>query len=564
MPQLHMLTEILSLAFLFRTVQAKNLCAVQGQGSAIVGERLWFSGGAYTFDDGEANTGEDSLFSLDLTTAFPAHSFISDTTYDTIPLPSGVPNNATATDTVMFNTNTSLSMLYPSTSNPLDMWIYNVSTNDWTQSVAQDSIGPGVWEFSSSNRLQAVSIPSVGISYYAGTSTQSLAKRDGETYPWLESLDQNGGLEWHGINTQTPVPLVDSTLTYIRAGKSGVLLALGGTNPDSREDDDRDMTNIFVYDIDSTIWYNVTAAGYTDDTDVPDPRSSYCAGVSTAPDDSTIQVTIYGGYSSEIPQAYNDVYVLSIPSFTWFNMTPLDQGLGDGVDSGRAFHQCLMGSDAQMIVLGGQTESISDAESWDTGCNQSHPPLLVLNTNTYQWEDSFNPHLTYTVPSRISNDLGQDPASASPSAGWSDDALESIFAQRVPYTPLPSLQPAIAKGTTGANGTASASSSRSRATTPSHTGAIVGGVVGGIGGLAILGGIAYYFARRTRHRRQQYKNVELSKSAASDHDYQTPPYVAPQEMEGGSRPAEADAGNYLREAPGDIGLYSKVFEMQGD
>ncbi|KAL9096895.1 MAG: hypothetical protein Q9165_000859 [Trypethelium subeluteriae] len=248
--------------------------------------------------------------------------------------------------------------------------------------------------------------------------------------------------------------------------------------------------------------YNVSASGYTDDTDVPDSRSSYCAGVSTAPDDTTFQVTIYGGYSSDTPQAYNDVYVLSIPSFTWFNMTPLDQGLGDGVDSGRAFHQCLMGNDAQMVVLGGQT----------------------------------------------------GPASASPSDGWSDDALQSIFAQRVPYTPLPLLQPAEAEGTTAAVGT----------TASNHTGATVGGVVGGLGGLAILGGIAYFFARRTRGRRRQYNNVEFTKTTAPDHQYQTTLHVAPQEMEGGSRPVEADAGNHLREAPGDSALYSKVFEMQGD
>ena len=55
--------------------------------------------------------------------------------------------------------------------------------------------------------------------------------------------------------------------------------------------DRRSFSEIFIYDIFSNTWYQQTATG-----DLPDPRTEFCAGVSSAPDDSSFQVTIHGGW----------------------------------------------------------------------------------------------------------------------------------------------------------------------------------------------------------------------------------------------------------------------------
>lgn len=50
------------------------------------------------------------------------------------------------------------------------------------------------------------------------------------------------------------------------------------------------MSNIFVYDIFSNVWYLVEATG-----EVPPYRGEFCSGVSSAPDDSSFQITMHGG-----------------------------------------------------------------------------------------------------------------------------------------------------------------------------------------------------------------------------------------------------------------------------
>src|SRR5271170_4366752 len=80
--------------------------------------------------------------------------------------------------------------------------------------------------------------------------------------------------------------------------------------------DHRDMRQIAVYDVASSAWYNVTAEG-----DIPANRSGFCTIISVAPDDSSMQITMYGGWDLFGGRAFADIYVLSIPSFQWINVT---------------------------------------------------------------------------------------------------------------------------------------------------------------------------------------------------------------------------------------------------
>ena len=74
--------------------------------------------------------------------------------------------------------------------------------------------------------------------------------------------------------------------------------------------------------------FSVIASGQ-----VPPSRYSFCAVVSSSPDNSSFQITVYGGsegYNTASPNF--NLYVLSVPSFIWWgeiaNLDDLDVSLG--------------------------------------------------------------------------------------------------------------------------------------------------------------------------------------------------------------------------------------------
>ena len=98
------------------------------------------------------------------------------------------------------------------------------------------------------------------------------------------------------------------------------------------------MDEIQIYDMASSTWFNGTASG-----DVPTLRDQFCAGVSTSPDDSSFQIVVYSGFGPQHGwgnfQPLRDVYVLSLPSFVWVNVTHSILSLGDGA-AGRSWPRC--------------------------------------------------------------------------------------------------------------------------------------------------------------------------------------------------------------------------------
>lgn len=62
-----------------------------------------------------------------------------------------------------------------------------------------------------------------------------------------------------------------------------------------------------------------------------------------------------------------------------------------------------------MIVLGGIIESTSSNDVGvvnGNGCNSSHPPLLVLDTTTFEWQPQFTPNRSYSQPPAVYNVIG--------------------------------------------------------------------------------------------------------------------------------------------------------------
>lgn len=171
------------------------------------------------------------------------------------------------------------------------------------------------------------------------------------------------------------------------------------------------LSEIFVYDIASSTWHLQKAKG-----DVPDPRTEFCAGVSAAPDDSSFQITIHGGWNTGLisgeRRPYNDVYVLSIPAFRWIKIKDSNNPDLLGTDEpGRNRHKCNVWNERQLIVSGGLitkgTEDVANFTYLNKDCNDTYPPFKVLDTSTYSWRSSFDPSLeNYTVPAVVTEIIG--------------------------------------------------------------------------------------------------------------------------------------------------------------
>ena len=146
------------------------------------------------------------------------------------------------------------------------------------------------------------------------------------------------------------------------------------------------MDLIGVYDIASRTWYNVTAQG-----DIPGNRTAFCTAVSAAPDDSSMQITVYGGWQLFDGYAFADIYALSIPSFQWINVTDtgnVEFALNGGNPVGRYDHKCKMFKEREMISVGGNIE-FGTQNMNKASCNSSWPVVRTLDVSTYKWMDQF-------------------------------------------------------------------------------------------------------------------------------------------------------------------------------
>lgn len=179
------------------------------------------------------------------------------------------------------------------------------------------------------------------------------------------------------------------------------------------------MQEIDIYDIANDKWYKQPTEGG------PGTRTRGCAVVAPALDYSSFNIYYYGGFDGiNLKDAfYDDVWVLSLPSFTWTQ-------LNKGTDlHARAGHKCFMPYSDQMMAFGGYTP----LGGTGMGCLQNGP-LIILNLTSGEWMDSYHPdkHFSYGVPSKVREAIGGDASGGATittpaPSGWATDALEDVF-----------------------------------------------------------------------------------------------------------------------------------------
>ncbi|KAK1586062.1 cell wall anchored protein [Colletotrichum navitas] len=281
---------------------------------------------------------------------------------------------------------------------PFNLYGYDIINNQW------DSFGPSRTGASISKVSYGagVSVDSRGEAYYFGGWLSNNSVPGWGTGPRVATT----GLVKYTMDTNSfanntgpdNIRRAEGSLHYIPASDGGMLIYFGGIQDLSANGTvaGQPMDQIFIYDVLSSKWYTQKASG-----EVPEMRRRFCAGVTWVADQSSYNIYMYGGATAPgvLGGGYDDLYVLSIPTFTWVKMYPA--GRNSTGDYPHHSLSCnMIPGRGQMIISGGQfpTTSVCDSPGqWGT----HNVDLGEQNPSKSLWE-LYRPNKTaYVVPDEI-------------------------------------------------------------------------------------------------------------------------------------------------------------------
>ena len=147
--------------------------------------------------------------------------------------------------------------------------------------------------------------------------------------------------------------------------------------------------------------------------------------VATAQDNKSFHIYYYGGYDGLgiTNPFYDDVWVLSLPSFVW---TQLNRGTSLHA---RAGHKCFVPYPDQMLVVGGYTPSTGTSPTCLDG-----GVIVNFKMSSGEWLDGYDPTQwsSYTIPTKIQSAIGAvgsgGASVTSPlHSGWAAQGLADLF-----------------------------------------------------------------------------------------------------------------------------------------
>ncbi|KAF2876617.1 kelch repeat protein-like protein [Massariosphaeria phaeospora] len=393
-----------SSSFVKREDSKTDVCKRWAHQSTIVNGTLYIYGGnSITNPKQTEDTWNNDFLTLDLTKSWQ----ISKPSLTGLPRPSGPPEVALGT---LWN---SLGSLYlyggefshkpPRPPTAVSTWEYNLSSKQWFehknpkssagdkapedgQPIQRSAEGSGFgvstlgrgWYFGGhldmwttegwNTQIDRVYLKSMVEFTFPGHSNNAVESlRDGKTASeggvWRNVTDGSEGSA--GFPERA-----DGVLVYVPGfGEQGLLLGLGGGTNDTFTQ----MNIIDVFDIATSSWYKQTTSGK-----VPKFRVNPCAVVGAAADGSSYNIHMFGGQSLQPAgdqTQYDDMWILSVPSFTWIEVDMSKQG----VPPARAGHTCHVW-DGQMIVVGGYVPKELSCDS---------PGIYVFNMSSLSWSDQF-------------------------------------------------------------------------------------------------------------------------------------------------------------------------------
>ncbi|KAI9838189.1 MAG: hypothetical protein M1837_002618 [Sclerophora amabilis] len=518
-------------------------------------------GGSYNYLNGDILARRFELYWLNLSTSFEVENFLGP---DTLKIISAPRNPLLAGTGTFFTDNSTLYTFGASVDTNLivnKMVAFNTSTDSW-QNVTVS--GGKLNQLDRVGGLQKT-IPSTGLSFFAGGWYQNMT---GMTrFDASDPLDLRWENETLGHGSfGRPVPRISGgSMEYVRNGKSGLLVAIGGYNTTNGYAEGeywprRSMAEIYIYDIESSTWFTVNATN-----EIPSLRTDACIGVSASPDDSSTQIYLYGGFDNNGNNAFDDVYILSVPSFRWIKAEGIDNPTARASPSvGRWAARCEMWGERQMFVIGGNVFRGTEDVTVEAGCDSMATTIRLFDTASLTWLEKHNASARsqpYQVPKIVYDVIGGGPKGGAtlkePEAGWPDPALKRIFDQTVPRTLAE--QQAIKKeipSSTIQQPTPQSTSSRPSTDSGNGGGLSNVGIAGIVVSLLVVAAffltmILYLLRRRRSQREHQGSMSDLPGTIAHGPPEELPDHhVRPHEAgEGLARQELADASR-KREMPG--------------
>ncbi|KAH6685748.1 hypothetical protein F5X68DRAFT_16791 [Plectosphaerella plurivora] len=336
---------------------------------------------------------------------------------------------------------------------------YGTDRESFQSSFVQERLPDGLTRYVSSGG--AVNAPSELKSWYFGglraagwgeiartrSNTTYNAANISDTFITLDTTTQRRPV-W--TNTTLPPDVksrANPEVVWVPVGEQGILVVIGGVtypewtnskrkseNPaQSKEESDEFMRVIDIYDVASGEWYKQPTEN------APTARTRACAVLAPSNDFSSFNIYYYGGYAGVDPKVEmnDEVWVLSIPSFTW---TKISEGRPD---YGRNGHKCLMPYPDQMMVIGGVTSQGGRGLACHLG-----GLIQVFNLTSGEWMDGYDPeeYADYGVPDVVRSVIGGDSTGGATlttptPSGWATSALGDIFQTSYATTKIQTYYP---------------------------------------------------------------------------------------------------------------------------
>ncbi|KAG7406769.1 Kelch repeat-containing protein [Fusarium oxysporum f. sp. rapae] len=318
-------------------------------------------------------------------------------------------------------------------------------------------------------------------------------------------------------------PRAEGAMVWIPAGDpSGLIVYLGGiVDPHGNGTvAPQPLDQIFVYDATGNLWSTQTATG-----EIPQNRAQFCVDVAWAPDNSSFNIYLWGGLSVPPPvvnaTSFNDVYVLSLPSFIWMKIFPYHHGNATLGKTGHYSASCnMVKSMSQMLVIGGTYTDMDDCDlAYDIWAQHNLWTGTFRNKGDIEmyWA-SYEPNVTgNAVPPDVYKVVGGNKDGGAtlkkPKAGFDsgNKPLEDLLGQR-PDIPQRTPSRHITVPTNSSMPTPPPTSSGSGKLS---TGAIVGIAIGSAVGLMLILLVWYCVGRRVVRRQEERRRSEMTQPSYS-------------------------------------------------
>ncbi|KAF8544371.1 hypothetical protein BDD12DRAFT_873078 [Trichophaea hybrida] len=291
-------------------------------------------------------------------------------------------------------------------------------------------------------------------------------------------------------------------LVHLKTEDDDILITFGGMTDEAIGSTRRlrGMREFSIYSTKRSKWYSYVSP---EGSAIPDPRSDMCWAVVSAQDNSSHQIIMYGGRSTNDLEIDGSVWVLSIPSFDWVRLP------GNSTDSSREPGKrvnptCVLVGNKYMLSWGGRRYLKNGG---NLQCDKYGNAVFLLDINKGDWVDQYEVGQHYLVPEAVVKVIGGSGKGGAkklvPDGGFGDLELEKLMKFKIEESPdISTLSPTV-------------QSSKPR------TGIIIGAVVGGIAIVAALGA-SFFIFRRRKHQLQANTPppavVELHNETAKIHE----------------------------------------------